>query len=297
MYYSKKQPERQDSQEVHVLGTIEPSSSFFGYAAPWYCFFFFQAEDGIRDADVTGVQTCALPILRLRLSRYSCTAPKIGSVIGRKALSLRGRTRPPSSSPVGWVILARWIGLSAKRPSITCRARMSSMLNTDWVAASRTMLMVCAAWASSSLDTLRASRTTCTELTSTPQMTAVASIQRRIRYPRCCSTSKALGILQFLVLTARVFLRVCHGLSDQDNSMVHIYRNCMEYGRFFRSFVICLVSDCSGLMVFRNTNARAGNPGRAFGASAVYPLMRLVPDQARFSFTKSQFTRFQKPSR
>src|SRR3989442_1801968 len=27
------------------------------------CIFFFQAEDGIRDADVTGVQTCALPIL------------------------------------------------------------------------------------------------------------------------------------------------------------------------------------------------------------------------------------------
>src|SRR6185369_16374507 len=32
----------------------------------WYgallCFFFFQAEDGIRDSSVTGVQTCALPI-------------------------------------------------------------------------------------------------------------------------------------------------------------------------------------------------------------------------------------------
>src|SRR3712207_1012444 len=28
-----------------------------------YCFFFFQAEDGIRDIGVTGVQTCALPIL------------------------------------------------------------------------------------------------------------------------------------------------------------------------------------------------------------------------------------------
>src|SRR5437773_9309178 len=26
------------------------------------CCFFFQAEDGIRDRDVTGVQTCALPI-------------------------------------------------------------------------------------------------------------------------------------------------------------------------------------------------------------------------------------------
>src|SRR5690554_1776232 len=29
---------------------------------PLVCDFFFQAEDGIRDADVTGVQTCALPI-------------------------------------------------------------------------------------------------------------------------------------------------------------------------------------------------------------------------------------------
>src|SRR5207245_3362057 len=33
--------------------------------ASWFqllYFFFFQAEDGIRDATVTGVQTCALPI-------------------------------------------------------------------------------------------------------------------------------------------------------------------------------------------------------------------------------------------
>src|SRR5438046_5084644 len=30
-----------------------------------FCFFFFfQAEDGIRDWSVTGVQTCALPILK-----------------------------------------------------------------------------------------------------------------------------------------------------------------------------------------------------------------------------------------
>src|SRR2546422_6533895 len=34
------------------------------------CFFFFQAEDGIRDVAVTGVQTCALPIsARRRLPR------------------------------------------------------------------------------------------------------------------------------------------------------------------------------------------------------------------------------------
>src|SRR5437868_10307651 len=30
----------------------------------FFFFFFFQAEDGIRDRNVTGVQTCALPILR-----------------------------------------------------------------------------------------------------------------------------------------------------------------------------------------------------------------------------------------
>src|SRR5882762_3320293 len=28
----------------------------------YFFFFFFQAEDGIRDSSVTGVQTCALPI-------------------------------------------------------------------------------------------------------------------------------------------------------------------------------------------------------------------------------------------
>src|SRR5687768_17964701 len=31
-------------------------------------FFFFQAEDGIRDVAVTGVQTCALPISRMSTS-------------------------------------------------------------------------------------------------------------------------------------------------------------------------------------------------------------------------------------
>src|SRR5216684_6441243 len=32
-------------------------------SSTWGCFF-FQAEDGIRDVAVTGVQTCALPIRR-----------------------------------------------------------------------------------------------------------------------------------------------------------------------------------------------------------------------------------------
>src|SRR2546430_3963728 len=33
-----------------------------GSLSGWLTFFFFQAEDGIRDLTVTGVQTCALPI-------------------------------------------------------------------------------------------------------------------------------------------------------------------------------------------------------------------------------------------
>src|SRR5438067_6623294 len=43
----------------------------------FYCavlFFFFQAEDGIRDRNVTGVQTCALPISETR---------RVGRVVGR----------------------------------------------------------------------------------------------------------------------------------------------------------------------------------------------------------------------
>src|SRR5882762_11589347 len=40
-----------------------------------FFFFFFQAEDGIRDSSVTGVQTCALPILAHRdsVNSLSCT--------------------------------------------------------------------------------------------------------------------------------------------------------------------------------------------------------------------------------
>src|SRR3989449_11782368 len=41
-------------------------------------FFFFQAEDGIRDVAVTGVQTCALPIYKL-LDRAREQREKIGT--------------------------------------------------------------------------------------------------------------------------------------------------------------------------------------------------------------------------
>src|SRR5690625_2079097 len=40
-------------------------------------YFFFQAEDGIRDGHVTGVQTCALPI-SVRLLQHALTHPDGG---------------------------------------------------------------------------------------------------------------------------------------------------------------------------------------------------------------------------
>ena len=44
---------------------------FFFFLLLFLFFFFFQAEDGIRDHCVTGVQTCALPILELWKDRFS----------------------------------------------------------------------------------------------------------------------------------------------------------------------------------------------------------------------------------
>src|SRR3989442_5654282 len=49
-------------------------------------FFFFQAEDGIRDADVTGVQTCALPI-----SETVHTSAGVNGL--RRQLGVIGRSR------------------------------------------------------------------------------------------------------------------------------------------------------------------------------------------------------------
>src|SRR5437870_13841386 len=59
-----------------------------------YLFFFFQAEDGIRDGHVTGVQTCALPILTgyFHLSRVLVVpgdTVDVGQVIGRVGSSGR----------------------------------------------------------------------------------------------------------------------------------------------------------------------------------------------------------------
>src|SRR5258707_5674936 len=51
-------------------------------------YFFFQAEDGIRDIGVTGVQTCALPIsFRIAIGGPDCTKPYSASVFNISAMS------------------------------------------------------------------------------------------------------------------------------------------------------------------------------------------------------------------
>ena len=42
-------------------------------------FFFFQAEDGIRDRLVTGVQTCALPILAALAHKFKASIDFVGA--------------------------------------------------------------------------------------------------------------------------------------------------------------------------------------------------------------------------
>src|SRR5258708_15167899 len=62
-------------------------------------FFFFQAEDGIRDDLVTGVQTCALPIF------YTLSL--------RAASSCRFGTGPPARCTVGPWVVCRSVPFSA----------------------------------------------------------------------------------------------------------------------------------------------------------------------------------------
>src|SRR2546422_4129601 len=77
-----------------------------------FSFFFFQAEDGIRDVAVTGVQTCALPI-----SHFSGGGMRdAGSVAAGEPTHLASRISHPAdvqtlqalldlSGPGGYVLL------------------------------------------------------------------------------------------------------------------------------------------------------------------------------------------------
>src|SRR5438876_11163716 len=77
-----------------------------------FFFFFFQAEDGIRDGRVTGVQTCALPILYISSGRVAPIFVQYTSSRGPGALGCELNSRSFTSgcasglsfTPVGTVM-------------------------------------------------------------------------------------------------------------------------------------------------------------------------------------------------
>src|SRR2546430_7653352 len=58
-----------------------PETSLWSWTVSF--FFFFQAEDGIRDLTVTGVQTCALPIFNSNYAGFGSgiTVPRYGFIL------------------------------------------------------------------------------------------------------------------------------------------------------------------------------------------------------------------------
>src|SRR5207248_3771447 len=60
--------------------------------------FFFQAEDGIRDRTVTGVQTCALPIYQDSKENYRYAMRVVDITSPDKSLMLIKPTRPTDSA-------------------------------------------------------------------------------------------------------------------------------------------------------------------------------------------------------
>src|SRR5438067_5493996 len=61
-----------------------------------FCFFFFfQAEDGIRDRNVTGVQTCGLPIFLLDILAHFILAGWMLGVTADRARISKRRTASP----------------------------------------------------------------------------------------------------------------------------------------------------------------------------------------------------------
>src|SRR5207248_6488092 len=56
----------------------------------YFVFFFFQAEDGIRDRTVTGVQTCALPIYLIEHAELLGMTPVEQIIVANVARYHRG---------------------------------------------------------------------------------------------------------------------------------------------------------------------------------------------------------------
>src|SRR5947209_10200410 len=84
--------------------------------------FFFQAEDGIRDIGVTGVQTCALPIWVGRGSSGCCARCATAETISATpALSSAPRSVSPAAVMTSWPRLAVSAGIAAGSSFVPAR--------------------------------------------------------------------------------------------------------------------------------------------------------------------------------
>src|SRR5438132_13367009 len=91
-------------------------------------FFFFQAEDGIRDHCVTGVQTCALPISTPAVQR--CSRPA-----GEPTLYFRPERLPLARAPGIHIGLTwRWLGRGRRSGLGRVRPRLRGLSGLDPVA-------------------------------------------------------------------------------------------------------------------------------------------------------------------
>src|SRR5205085_6032677 len=96
--------------------------------------FFFQAEDGIRDLTVTGVQTCALPIL-------ICMGADVPHTVAAVAQRLNLRGISPETAHLAMDKLAMKDRLKARGVPIpwyeigraSCRERVECWGGGDWI--------------------------------------------------------------------------------------------------------------------------------------------------------------------
>src|SRR6266704_4491904 len=89
-------------------------------------FFFFQAEDGIRDRNVTGVQTCALPISARSPATFQPSLPRLTGTmvsIALPSLAVIGPATWLASTP-GWRAKLRTSAAAlARSAAVTPEAR------------------------------------------------------------------------------------------------------------------------------------------------------------------------------
>src|SRR3712207_3030196 len=87
------------------------------------CVYFFQAEDGIRDIGVTGVQTCALPIL------WTCDRwDGCGQALDTPDDDTRISRRFLPSTPGGWSLCRSEVGYGGRRRAVPRCLHMSTRL-------------------------------------------------------------------------------------------------------------------------------------------------------------------------